>query len=299
MDEYGRFQGSAPGPYPDLSQQSNGYQPPGYQGAFMQPRGPANIRDSLSGLSRRDSPEPGQRSGSRDPLPAHMRDPSPKTSSKRDSPLAYRGESPLRLLNRSGRGSSPAAGPEKARQPTGGYNPQLGNLGFCLGGIRPGGPGTVPQSRGPPGPGGPGMGAFRSGGPVRAKADLLGAGADGRQDMTGRFPERRSRPQTAPSSRPTGSRPASPLGGGRATGSRPSSPQTRPPSPGTSQQQQRNSQQGDLRGVGMGPVPQPGIPPHLIDKTKHRSLSSHMRRAPSPTPAFNRNPSPSRPRWRM
>jgi hypothetical protein len=28
-------------------------------------------------------------------------------------------------------------------------------------------------------------------------------------------------------------------------------------------------------------------------------LSSHMRRAPSPTPAFNRHPSPNRPRWRM
>jgi hypothetical protein len=31
---------------------------------------------------------------------------------------------------------------------------------------------------------------------------------------------------------------------------------------------------------------------------KQRSLSSHMRRAPSPTPAFNRNPSPGKPRWR-
>lgn len=30
-----------------------------------------------------------------------------------------------------------------------------------------------------------------------------------------------------------------------------------------------------------------------------KSLSSHMRRAPSPTPAFNRNPSPNKPRWRM
>jgi len=300
MDEYGRYAGgTAPapsGPYPEMVQPGNmppGYQPGAPNPAFMQPRGPANIRDSLAGLSRRDSPEPG-RSASREPL----RDPSPKTSSsKRDSPLAYRGESPLRLLNRPGRGSSPAQAPSAERRQSngsGGYNPQqLGNLGFCLGGIRPGpsgggGPGPVAQGRGAP-PGGPGMGAFRSGGPVRAKADLLGAGTD-----PGNSSIRRSRPTTAPSARASGSRPASPLGGGRASGSRPSSPQTRPPSPGTSQQQQRNS------GFGVGPAPQPmQAPLSSIDKTKHRSLSSHMRRAPSPTPAFNRNPSPSRPRWRM
>jgi hypothetical protein len=35
-----------------------------------------------------------------------------------------------------------------------------------------------------------------------------------------------------------------------------------------------------------------------MDKSRQRMLSSHMRRAPSPTPAFNRQPSPSRPRWR-
>jgi len=308
-DEYGRNIGNAPGPapgapYPNSWQQPEyqGGAPPGYQGvpnaAFMQPRGPqhAGIRDSLAGISRRDSPEPGQhgRSGSRD-----LRDPSPKTSAnanrRNDSPIAYRGESPLRLLNRSGRGSSPgaAARPGENRQPTatGGYNPQYG-LGFCLGGIRAGpsgGPGPAPQGRVAPPGGGPGMGAFRSGGPVRAKADLLGPGADPRAAAE----VRRSRPQTAPTQRASGSRPSSPLGGGRASGSRPSSPQVRAPSPQTSQQRAPSP------GMGMGPIPQ-GPYPGLagIDKTKQRSLSSHMRRAPSPTPAFNRNASPSRPRWR-
>lgn len=310
MDEYGRYPGTHPGhanagaPYPDQS-----HQPavaPGYQ-AVLQQRGPStNIRDSLSGLSRRESPDPGGRVGSA----VASRDPSPKTSSsKRDSPLAYRGESPLRLLNRSGRGSSPAAqqGERGGRnqQPNGGgsggyggggYNPQLGNLGFCLGGVRAG-PSGAGGSGAPPGGAAPGtktpppggMGAFRSGGPVRAKADLLGGpgGAEG-----GNSSLRRSRPATAPSQRASSSRPASPLGGNqRASGSRPSSPQTRPPSPGTSQQQQSRD-----RTV----VPQAAYPGLTqLDKTKHRSLSSHMRRAPSPTPAFNRNPSPSRPRWRM
>lgn len=324
VDDYGRYTGPAPGlsvsPYPQMSQSQE--IPPGYQGApnaqLLHQRGPATIRDSLLGLSRRDSPEPGMRSGS-------SRDPSPKqrpSDNKRDNNgLAYRGsersESPLRLMSRSGRGSSPSAGKgleqwqngdngavSVQRKPqaaaNGGYNPNLGSLGLGLGGIRPGssGGGMAPPARGgPPGSGGPGMGAFRSGGPVRAKANLLdqsGPGHPGADNM------RKSRPTTPtqPGQRGSGSRPASPIGSQRASGSRPSSPQPRPSSPGVSQQQHRSS-----AGPSMGPYPAPypsnGIPMAQMDKTKQRSLSSHMRRAPSPTPAFNRNPSPSRPRWRM
>lgn len=299
--------GLAPGlgsGYPDPAQQS-AY---GYQvGAPV--RAPANnIRDSLCGLNRKESPDPGdRRAASRDSL-VQSRDPSPaenrrasgsSANSKRDSPMAYRGESPLRLLSRSGRGSSPAvpSAVEKSKQHTngtGGYNPQIGQLGFCLGGIRAGSSGGPPNPQGNvvPGNGAPqrGIDAFRSvraGGPVRAKADLLGAGAEG-----GNSSLRRSRPQTAPTQRAnSGSRPSSPLGqsNNRASGSRPSSPQTRPSSPGQSVQSK--------------PAPQAAYPQAYpltqLEKTKHRSLSSHMRRAPSPTPAFNRNPSPSRPRWRM
>lgn len=303
--------GTAPasmaGPYPHSQAQQPAEMPPGYQHqqqqgmnqALFQPRGPATIRDSLLGLSRRDSPEPSRTSGSRDP--------SPKTSSKRDSPLPTRGESPLRLINRSGRGSSPGVQsrdsypgkPQASGPSSGGYNPQLGNLGLCLGGIRPPGPSgggggagmAAPGRGGPPGSGGPGMGAFRSGGPVRAKANVLGEqGDDGHSSM------RRSRPVTTTGpggQRGSGSRPASPLGGQRGSGSRPSSPQTRPGSPGPSQQAQRLS--------ASGPYPSPvsgAYPGGTPLTTKQRSLSSHMRRAPSPTPAFNRNPSPSRPRWR-
>jgi protein-tyrosine phosphatase len=299
-DEHARFPGgSALGPvsgaYPDLVQPG---MPPAYHANSSAPaRGPTNnIRDSLSGLSRRESPEPGGRASSRDSL---IRDPSPKTSvSKRDSPLPYRGESPLRLLSRSGRGSSPHAAPgsdKRQQHPngsnSGGYNPQFGQIGFCLGGIRAGasgGPspapasGTVPGSNSAPPRG---MNAFRSNGPVRAKADLLGAGAEG-----GNSSLRRSRPATAPTTRASGSRPASPLGqpsANRATGSRPSSPQTRPSSPGHQPAQNKPV----VTQAAYQPLTQ-------LDKTKHRSLSSHMRRAPSPTPAFNRNASPSRPRWR-
>lgn len=219
----------------------------------------------------------------------------------------------MRLLNRPARGDSPGAMSERQvaersrQQPSGngGYNPQLGNLGFCLGSFRPGSAGPASQGRGPPqGSGGPGMGAFRSGGPVRAKSDLLGAGAE----------VRRNRPVTAPTTRGTGSRPASPVpvGGGRASGSRPSSPQpaARSPSPGIVHQQQQQQQhllqqqqQRSSAGHGVGAVGNVGMPfaqapASFAQGTSQRSLSSHMRRAPSPTPAFNRNPSPSRPRWR-
>lgn len=250
-------------------------------------QGPSNcIRDSLNGLSRGSSPEPGG-SVSR----TSQRDPSPKSSSCRrgESPL-YRGESPLRLLSRSGpRGSiqGPPLAPERAGTPKGAPpGPTLGNLGLCLGSIRTGSsggpvpPGAVASStaqppRGSVGSGG--MGAFRSGGPVRAKVDVFGGGQDPGSSL------RRPRPATAPSSRGSGSRPASPLASGRpSASSRPGSPQTtRPPSPSKPA------------------VPSYPLPASHLDRAKQRSLSGHMRRAPSPTPAFNRNPSPGRPRWRM
>eukprot|EP00927_Polykrikos_kofoidii_P049234 TRINITY_DN43320_c0_g1_i1.p1 TRINITY_DN43320_c0_g1~~TRINITY_DN43320_c0_g1_i1.p1 ORF type:complete len:661 (-),score=60.84 TRINITY_DN43320_c0_g1_i1:69-1961(-) len=236
-------------------------------------RGPAtNIRDSLSGLpmSRRESSEGGSRPASRDP--------SPKTSvSRRESPMP-RGESPLRLLSRSGaqrsnRAPSPAGGSVPggaagSRQSMGSAPPSVNNLGFSMGGVRNSG---APQR---------GMGAFRSGGPVRAKADLLG-------DSN---PLQRSRPVATPSgARSSGSRAASPLRAQQrsGSGSRQASPQARAPSPGTSQYDPRAS-------ISSAPATS-SCQLSNLDRQKHRSI---MRRAPSPTPAFNRNPSPSRPRWR-
>uniref|UniRef100_A0A7S1AMV4 Tyrosine-protein phosphatase domain-containing protein n=1 Tax=Noctiluca scintillans TaxID=2966 RepID=A0A7S1AMV4_NOCSC len=204
-----------------------------------------SVRDSLS---RRDSPEPGSRPGSRDP--------SPKTAVRRESPV-YR--DPQRMS----RPRPGASGPER-RPGTSTPTYPLDNLGFGFG-LRP--PGS---SNFAPNPGqGAGMGAFRSGGPVRAKPGVFANDSS----------VRRSRPAPVPSRRGSGSRPASPIGtSSRASSaSRPASPlQQRPPSPS-----------------GKVIVQDPRL------SAKHRSLSSHMRRAPSPTPAFNRNPSPSKPRWRM
>eukprot|EP00435_Cladocopium_sp_Y103_P044541 s2276_g12.t1 len=105
-----------------------------------------------------------------------------------------------------------------------------------------------------------GMTAFR-GGPVRAKANLFGE-----SDVP-----RRNRPATASPGRAS-SRTASP-----------SRPNSRPPSPGPR----------DDRGYPR--VDRPG--PDRLDRPKSRSLTSHMRRAPSPTPAFNKS-APGKPRWR-
>lgn len=118
------------------------------------------------------------------------------------------------------------------------------------------------------------MGAYRQG-PVRAKMDVLSA-----TDLSvGRD---RQRPQTATvSSGSSGNnnRPASPLGICRDGSSR------RPGSP--------------MRMVNIGNVvPKSNVYPQSLDK-QQRTLSSHMRRAPSPTPAFNRPNSPNKPRWRM
>mmetsp|Transcript_7183 Transcript_7183/g.15639 ORF Transcript_7183/g.15639 Transcript_7183/m.15639 type:complete len:637 (-) Transcript_7183:192-2102(-) len=252
---------------------SSFYDPP--NSFLQQQRGPAtNIRDSLSGLpSRRESSEPQGRPGSRDQSPKN-------SASRHDSPLQSRNESPLRLLRSSGRrppspatgGPPPSGAGARYAVPVGPAS--IGSLGFGIGSLRAG-----PSGGGPPsGANGlqRGMGAFRGGGPVRAKADLLGDS------------NRRSRPMTAPNSRPGGgSRPASPLSSQQqrsGSNSRPGSPQQRPPSPGV-------PASTPPRGGGGSS----GYPP--VEK-KPRMPSSYMRRAPSPTPAFNRSPSPSRPRWR-
>lgn len=222
-------------------------------------RAPAtNIRDSLV-KARRDMPD------HRPP----SRDPSPKTTiEQRLGATPTRGESPMRYPTR--RGSSPA---------TGGYggpprNSASSNPSVSLSGVRttsfvPSNP-AIGLSRPSQG-----MGAFRSGGPVRAKAEVLSDAAQ----------PRRQRPQTAPSARPgVGSRPASPMGQPRSGhGS------NRPPSPQNGRASSGTSNSAPPRPSASGyPTPQAGP----------RNLSAHMRRAPSPTPAFNRPPSPSKPRWR-
>lgn len=118
------------------------------------------------------------------------------------------------------------------------------------------------MSLGRPGAAQSAMGAYRSG-PVKAKLDITGL-------------SKQMRPQTAPSTRPNGgSRPASPLSMCHG------SPHSRPASPMRLMQNVKTTS---------------SIP--FVDK-QPRSLSSHMRRAPSPTPAFNRTTSPRKPRWRM
>ncbi|EER12254.1 phosphatase, putative [Perkinsus marinus ATCC 50983] len=114
------------------------------------------------------------------------------------------------------------------------------------------------------------------------------------------------RPNTAPSlangsnsssmrSSPTGSynRPPSP-----SVRSRPASPSMRPSqrpgSPSPQMMHQHNSSSNDnMKGGLVGGVGPP------FDRVRHRSLTGHMRRAPSPTPAFNRNSQSGKPRWRM
>lgn len=245
-------------------------------------RGPANnIRDSLNGMprGRRDSPEPGSRPGSRDASPKGGPPP------RREGPPLYRGDSPLRLLRTSGAGRAPSLGaaPRGPGQGPGpaapsGAAPSPASAGFCLGGLRP--------SSAPPGVGIPGgMGAFRAGGPVRAKTDLLGSSAD-----------RSRRPGPAPAHHGGGSRPGSlgpppPRAGSQ---SRPPSPQARPSSPGV--QARMSSSPPHYPPSAYAPCANPV--PNSYPIKQRTSLSSHMRRAPSPTPAFNRNPSPNQPRWR-
>lgn len=267
--------------------------PPQQQPAFH--RGPAtNMRDSLQ-VQRRESPEPSRAqygSGSRPP----SRDPSPKAGpGRRTESPSTKGKPPPRYVSPAGsrRSSSQPTG-SGAYPPTGGGRPPVAATssaggypsypGLSLSGVRAGSaPAPGPGAATPPPGGGPprgGMTAFRNG-PVRAKADVIGADGAG---------ARRSRPNSAPSGAGrSSSRPSSPLGAAQRSGS-----QSRPPSPGTS----RSS-----ASPGPGPAPRSAPPtgggsasyPHAQTQ---RSFSGHMRRAPSPTPAFNRNPSPSKPRWR-
>mmetsp|Transcript_66114 Transcript_66114/g.158165 ORF Transcript_66114/g.158165 Transcript_66114/m.158165 type:complete len:632 (+) Transcript_66114:103-1998(+) len=224
---------------------------------------------ATNSYARRDSgSELGSRPGSRDP--------SPKTSSssRKESPLQHRGESPMRLVSRAGRGGPSTSFPSKTATS---QQASIGNVAFCISGIRASGPspgGSCGSSAGIPGRG---MASFRSGGPVKAKADVFGESSSSLR--------RRASPAPRGPGGPQQSRPASPMGVARPA-SRPGSPQQRPPSPTTS--------------TTKPPVSGPSYPLTHLEKSAHaRSLSSHMRRAPSPTPAFNRNPSPSRPRWRM
>lgn len=245
-------------------------------GQLLKQRGPATgIRDSLttSVLPRRnESPgpeysQPQARAGSRDPSPKGQ--PLLGSSSRRNDSPSMRGESPMRPPSRPSRASSPGPGRIPASSTSSNPGPQ--SFGFHIGNVRtstnPGSTGSGPQR---------GMGAFRSGGPVRAKADLLGD--------TGGSMRRGSRPNTAPppgsASARSGSskRPASPTGQPLRSNS-----SSRPPSP-----------QGHRSTSAPSPSRSSG-------QAQRQYPSSHLRRAPSPTPAFNqagRNASPSKPRWR-
>lgn len=281
-------------------------------------RGPAtNMRDSIQ-VQRRDSPEPSRvmggypGGGSRPP----SRDPSPKTGpGRRNESPSQKGKPPPRYVSPAG--SRRTGGPTSAPPGSGAYPPTAPGRppiaaqtapgggypsypGFSLSGVRTGSAPPAPGAATPPPGGGPprGMTAFRSGGPVRAKADVIGA--DGAS-------ARRSRPvqqTTAPTRAGSTSRPASPLGAQQRSGSqsRPASPtqrsarsNSRPASPGTVRSAQPATHSAPPTMARTVPAMQGASYPHAQTQ---RSLSGHMRRAPSPTPAFNRNPSPSKPRWR-
>lgn len=157
---------------------------------------------------------------------------------------------------------------------------------------------------------GTGMGAFRAGGPVRARAEVLG------NDANSNSLRRCSRPGPSaaiPGAVRSGSRPASPLTQrAGSVSSRPASPliqrassTSRPASPlGSTQRASSSSRPASPQNSRPPGVPQPQNRPPMPSMGSggypptRQSLSSHMRRAPSPTPAFNRNPSPSKPRWR-
>jgi len=199
---------------------------------------------------------------------------SPMRHQRRDGSVGARGSSPLRTgpVGYDARvNGSPQIGSYDVVGGRGGPTRDLGGssqLGGLLGSLRSTGPMKGPSvsssaTR-------LGMNAFRNAGPVKASREMF---MDARNKST--------RPATAPSTRVT-------PGGvfaaaGPQYGSRPNSPLLRRPG---------------------SPAPvRPGSPSRVVTTTMQfrtsKSLSSHMRRAPSPTPAFNRAPSPSRPRWRM
>mmetsp|Transcript_53881 Transcript_53881/g.117576 ORF Transcript_53881/g.117576 Transcript_53881/m.117576 type:complete len:644 (+) Transcript_53881:135-2066(+) len=242
-------------------------------------RGPATtIRDSLgiqqpmAREARRDSS-----GSSRPPSRDLSRDPSPKTGN-----AGRRGESPSTRGKPLGRyvsptGRAPASPFGYPTAPSSGRTPTAGYPGLTLSGVRTGQGAPLAPGSGPRG-----MGAFRSGGPVRAKADLFGA------DANSSFRRREDRPSSA----------SRPLVGGRPS-SRPASPVGHPAQPRPSSRP--SSPHSAARAAASGPTSAPPLSrpsmsyPHA---STSRNLSAHMRRAPSPTPAFNRNPSPSKPRWR-
>jgi len=282
----------------------------GSSATMMQHRGPAtHIRDSLSISSSRrgDSVEPSRRT------PTPSRDPSPKTGQGRlASPNSHRGESPLRYPSRGSRTGSGTS------TPTGGGGVLSSGRGSAsaLGGpistgqmqVGSGMPRAVSAGSGSS----TGMGAFRAGGPVRARAEVLGPDASANSSSMRRCSQRGPSTSIAGAVR-SGSRPASPLTQRvPSVSSRPASPliqrassTSRPASPlGSTQRASSSSRPASPKNARPPGAPQPqnrppmprmgsgGYPP------TRQSRSSHMRRAPSPTPAFNRNPSPSTPRWR-
>lgn len=295
---------------------------------------------------------------------AASRDPSPKASpsnvadSRRggDSPQFVESEAMAR--GRSSRGASPCnAEPRRFGAnaagnligPAQSFGPMTANLQPGSFGLNVGNMMRAPMSSSSLVAGGPprgGMGAFRTGGPVRAKVDLLSGSEGG-------APDRRSTirpaytpllasggPQLPPGMRPA-SRTSSPIALQRGSGSRPNSPQGsirssttrsfmpghaypsmssngRPLLPQAPQMQQFVQQQEQQQHLQQQEQQQQQQKAHAQMQHQHqmnqmqqmqqmqeimqqRSLSSHLRRAPSPTPAFNtsvRSSSPSKPRWR-
>lgn len=133
-------------------------------------------------------------------------------------------------------------------------------------------------------PGSSGMNAFRNSGPVKAHHRVCA-----------------TRPSTAPTNRAhnhlSGAGSIHGVGGGPGSGhshSRPNSPLL---------QRQNSGGGGGSRPGSPSPLGRPASPSRMpsigVGAFRTKSLSSHMRRAPSPTPAFNRAPSPNKPRWRM
>jgi len=140
----------------------------------------------------------------------------------------------------------------------------------------------------------------RSNGPVRADRGVLDSKNIGSGSSLNH--RRSSRPSTAPQFGNRGSRPASPAG---RVGSRPASPNTRPMSPGVGLG--RPGSPGSHRNSSLSGAPAIGSsayfdksPVNVIGR-RATSLYSQGRRAPSPTPQFNRasGMSSGKPRWRM
>lgn len=252
-------------------------------------------RHSIGGSKREESPMllpfRNRTMDKEPPNNLRRREASPKLDrhgqARGDSPMRVaNGRSDLRSVSNHGNRASSHDGrlngsPHRAPQPVydkaaydkASYDKvqQNSSLGGLLGSLRPG---AVPKQRMS------GMNAFRNSGPVKAHRSAA-------PEVFENQLRKSTRPATAPSTRVLtttqqyGSRPNSPL---LQRGSRPGSPVCgRPPSPSRGANGALQSSVNQALGLNF----------------RTKSLSSHMRRAPSPTPAFNRAPSPSRPRWRM